>query len=297
VYTWCWRWRSVFFSLPRLRSSRSSVFSSKLLCLFVILLLVFPSVSCSFFSLASSSGFLKCSVYSSRWSRFVMSAFCFSLLCVRPPPFLFFCLLLCFPFSLCFFSFSVAFPFCFLPSSSRLLSVFFSCSLVQLEAKLLLGDEEDGEADRSKLSLLQFFLYSSLSLFFAFCVFLNLFPSLCFPYAFSISPPRVSPVFFFCCLLPFSSPLHWLRGGAAALVGSQWWLRRCRRRWQCGRAVPPTLLPLILLLPLFFFFAVPFLLLLFFLLTVTSPLSFLPLFSFFLLSFSLPFAWSLLWLL
>ena len=114
MYTWCWRWRSVFFSLPRLRSSRSSVFSSKLLCLFVILLLVFPSVSCSFFSLASSSGFLKCSVYSSRWSRFVMSAFCFSLLCVRPPPFLFFCLLLCFPFSLCFF-----------PSLSRSPSVFF----------------------------------------------------------------------------------------------------------------------------------------------------------------------------
>jgi len=113
-----------------------------------------------------------------------MSAFYFSLLFVRPPPFLFFYLLLCFPFSLCF-----------LPSSSRLLFVFFfffPCSLVQLEAKLLLGDEDDGEADRSKLFLLQFFLYSSLSLFFAFCVFLNLFPSLCFPYAFSISPPPLS---------------------------------------------------------------------------------------------------------
>jgi len=38
-------------------------------------------------------------------------------------------------------------------------------------------------------------------------------------------------------VLPY---LHWLRGGAAALVGSQWRLRGCRRRWQCGRADPPT---------------------------------------------------------
>jgi len=37
-------------------------------------------------------------------------------------------------------------------------------------------------------SLVQFFHYSSFSLYFAFCVFLNLFPSLCFPYALSISP-------------------------------------------------------------------------------------------------------------
>jgi len=31
-----------------------------------------------------------------------------------------------------------------------------------------------------------------------------------------------------------------------------WQLRRCRRRRQCGRAVPPTLPPLLLLFPLFF---------------------------------------------
>ncbi|KAJ6886536.1 hypothetical protein NC651_027035 [Populus alba x Populus x berolinensis] len=51
-------------------------------------------------------------------------------------------------------------------------------------------------------SPLQFFLYSSFSLFFAFCVFLNLFPSLCFPYALSISPPSPLPPsvsFFFPC--------------------------------------------------------------------------------------------------
>jgi len=67
--------------------------------------------------------------------------------------------------------------------------------------------------------------------------------------------------FFFFCLFslppPFLPPLHWLRGGAAALVGSQWRLRHCRRRWQCGRAVPPTLLPLLLLYPLVFFLYCP----------------------------------------
>ena len=70
-----------------------------------------------------------------------------------------------------------------------------SVSLVQLEVKLLLGDEDDGDVDRSKLSLLQFFLYSSLSLFFCFlCIFksfsLPLF-SLCFLH-FSTSPPGSS---------------------------------------------------------------------------------------------------------
>ena len=62
--------------------------------------------------------------------------------------------------------------------------------------------------------------------------------------------------------------LHWLRGGAAALVGSQWRLRGCRWRWQCGRADPPT--PL--LSPFFLF--CPF-----------SPLSFPSLAVFFSLSF------------
>jgi len=92
--------------------------------------------------------------------------------------------------SLCFSPFFLFFPF--FPAVSLLSS---SVSLVQLEAKLLLGDEDDGEADRSKLSLLQFFLYSSLSLFFCFlCIFksfsLPLF-SLCFLH-FS-TPPRVPP--------------------------------------------------------------------------------------------------------
>jgi len=40
-------------------------------------------------------------------------------------------------------------------------------------------------------------LFSLLSLYFAFCVFLNLFPSLCFPYALSISPLGFSLFFFF----------------------------------------------------------------------------------------------------
>jgi len=98
----------------------------------------------------------------------------------------------------CFSHFFLFFPF--FPAVSLLSS---SVSLVQLEAKLLLGDEDDGEADRSKLSLLQFFLYSSLALFFCFlCIFkyfsLPLF-SLCFHH-FSTSPPgplcSVSPLAF-----------------------------------------------------------------------------------------------------
>ena len=58
--------------------------------------------------------------------------------------------------------------------------------------------------------------------------------------------------FFFFCLFSLSLPSALASCGAAALVGSQWRLRRCRRRRQCGRVVPPTLLPLLLLFPLFF---------------------------------------------
>jgi hypothetical protein len=43
--TWCWKWRSGFFSL-----SWSSILASRSLRSFVPLLLVFPSVSCSFLS-------------------------------------------------------------------------------------------------------------------------------------------------------------------------------------------------------------------------------------------------------
>ena len=85
------------------------------------------------------------------------------------------------------------------------------------------------------------------------------------PYSSSFCSLVLLTVSFFFCLFslppPFLPHLHWLRGGAAALVGSQWRLRHCRRRWQCGRAVPPTLLPLLLLYPLVFFFTVPLLLL------------------------------------
>jgi len=100
--------------------------------------------------------------------------------------------------SLCFSPFFLFFPF--FPAVSLLSS---SVSLVQLEAKLLLGDEDDGEADsRSSLFFSSSSILPSLC-FFAFCVFLNLFPSLCFPYAFTSSPlpPRgplcsVSPLAF-----------------------------------------------------------------------------------------------------
>ena len=80
--------------------------------------------------------------------------------CLRFPPFL---LLLDLP--LCFF-------------------FLLPCSLVHLEAKLLLGDEDDGEADRSKLlsssALPLFFL---LSVFFFLCIFKSFFLPL-----FSLSP-------------------------------------------------------------------------------------------------------------
>jgi len=97
-------------------------------------------------------------------------------------------------------------------SICRLSYFLLPCSLVQLEAKLVLGDEDNGWQ----------------------CFFLCFFSLL-------FSPPS----------------MHWLCGGGAALVGSQWRLRRCKHRWQCGRAVPPTLLPLLLLFPLFFSLCCP----------------------------------------
>ncbi|KAJ6947867.1 hypothetical protein NC651_002278 [Populus alba x Populus x berolinensis] len=57
-------------------------------------------------------------------------------------------------------------------------------------------------------TLLQFFLYYSFSLYFALCVFLNLFPSLCFPYALSISALKFSLFSFCLCLFAsLSTPL------------------------------------------------------------------------------------------
>jgi len=73
-------------------------------------------------------------------------------------------------------------PFLFLSVSSQSASLFFSflltCSLLQLEVKLVLGDEDDGEADRSKLlssSVLPLFF-----LLFVFC-FLCIFKSFFLP--------------------------------------------------------------------------------------------------------------------
>ena len=141
-------------------------------------------------------------------------------LCLLLPPgilcFFFFFLFVCF--SLYWFPcFPFLYPFCrlsrflllpLLCSFSICLSVFFSfllpCSLVQPEAKLLLGDEDDGEADSSKL------LSSSvLPLFFLLSVvcFLCIFKSFSLP-LFSLCSlhlsSRVLPLFSFLFSLSFS---------------------------------------------------------------------------------------------
>ena len=94
-------------------------------------------------------------------------------------PFLFASLSTGFPVFLSFLPSAVSLVFSSFPFSapSRSASLFFfsfllPCSLVQLEAKLLLGDVDDGEADRSKLlscSVLPLFFL--LSVFCFLCIF------------------------------------------------------------------------------------------------------------------------------
>jgi len=61
--TWCWKWRSGFFSL-----SWSSILASRSLRSFVPLLSVFPSVNCSFLSFFSLFLWFWKLVLEKRWS-------------------------------------------------------------------------------------------------------------------------------------------------------------------------------------------------------------------------------------
>jgi len=94
--------RSVFSSCPSLLLSLRLVLSFSLFLFLVFLM---------FRSVAPESLLLLFSVFFSFTALFFISCYAHSL-----PPL--------FPAHLCFFLFSVTFPFCFLPSSSRLLSVF-----------------------------------------------------------------------------------------------------------------------------------------------------------------------------
>ena len=140
--TWCWKWRSGFFSL-----SWSSILASRSLRSFVPLLSVFPSVSCSFLSFFFQPFplVLEAGVGEEAVSGFLVSLSSslrpFSLFCCVIPcfsGFFFFCPLSVFVCALClllscsppqFFSFSVAlylscrFPLAF--SCSSVLLLFF----------------------------------------------------------------------------------------------------------------------------------------------------------------------------